>query len=61
MQEKYGRRGVVFNDGCPECHAENMAATVKEKGMRYPVAADVAGQMVAAGKLDGFLIAMQPP
>ena len=54
MQEKYGPKGVIFIGVCHQRGADKMAATVKDKGIKYPVAADVDGKTVEAYKVNGF-------
>jgi len=40
MMEKYADKGVVFIGVCAKSGSEKMAATVKEHGIKYPVAVD---------------------
>lgn len=54
MQEKYGPEGVVFIGVCHSRGAEKMAATVKDKGIKYAVVADVDGKTVKAYQANGF-------
>lgn len=54
MQDRYGPQGVVFIGVCSSRGAEKMAATVKDKGIKYAVAADLDGKTVKAYKVNGF-------
>ena len=40
MMKKYADKGVVFIGLCAKSGSEKMAATVKEHGIKYPVAVD---------------------
>ena len=40
MMKKYADKGVVFIGVCAKSGSEKMAATVKEHGIKYPVAVD---------------------
>ena len=54
LQEKYKDKGLFVIGVCATDGAEKMADTVKEKGIRYLVAADVNGATVKAYQNDGF-------
>ena len=43
LMKKYADKGVVFIGVCAQNGGEKMAATVKEKGILYPVALDAEG------------------
>jgi cytochrome c biogenesis protein CcmG/thiol:disulfide interchange protein DsbE len=48
LAKKYANQGVVIIGVCAMRGAEKMAATVKAKGIEYPVAADGTGATVEA-------------
>jgi len=54
LARKYADKGVVIIGVCAMRGAEKMAATVKSKGIAYPVAADETGATVEAYKVDSF-------
>lgn len=54
LAKKYADRGVVIIGVCAMRGAEKMAATVRSKGIAYPVAADETGATVAAYKVNSF-------
>lgn len=54
LAKKYADKGVVIIGVCAMRGAEKMAATVKSKGIAYPVAADETGATVEAYKVNSF-------
>ena len=52
--DDYGDQGLVVIGVCHSRGAEKMGATVKDKEIRYPVAADLSGKTIAAWKANGF-------
>jgi thiol-disulfide isomerase/thioredoxin len=54
LMDKYGKDGLVVIGVCHSRGAEKMAETVKTKGIKYPVAADVSEQTDKAYKVDGY-------
>ena len=54
LAEKYRSAGVVFVGVCHPKDVEKMAATVKEKGLKYATAQDPAGATIKAYKVDSF-------
>ena len=54
LQEKYKDKGLVIVGVCHSRGAEKMADMVKEKGIEYPVAADVEGKTDESYKVDGY-------
>ena len=52
--DKYGPRGLVIVGVCNQRGHEKMPQTVKEHGIRYPVAADASGQVAKQWKVDGY-------
>ena len=54
LMDKYGPQGLTIIGVCHPKGAETMTAMVKEKGIRYPVAADATGALNKAWKVDGY-------
>src|SRR5438034_10492924 len=54
MMEKYGGKGLVIIGVCIKNGADKFAATVKEKGMKDPVAVDADGKTEKAYHVDGY-------
>jgi cytochrome c biogenesis protein CcmG/thiol:disulfide interchange protein DsbE len=54
MMEKYGGKGLVIIGVCVKNGADKCAATVKEKGMKYPVVVDADGKTEKAYHVDGY-------
>src|SRR5437763_2316701 len=54
MMEKYGDKGLVIIGVCVSNGVEKMAQTVNDKGMKYPVAADVDAKTENAYHVDGY-------
>jgi cytochrome c biogenesis protein CcmG/thiol:disulfide interchange protein DsbE len=54
LLEKYKGDGLVVVGVCHSQGADKMSQTVDEKGIKYPVAADVDGQTVKAYAVDSF-------
>src|SRR5438105_742406 len=52
MMEKYGSKGLVIIGVCIKKGADTFAATVREKGMKYPVAIDADGKTEKAYHVD---------
>jgi cytochrome c biogenesis protein CcmG/thiol:disulfide interchange protein DsbE len=54
LMKKYADKGVVIIGVCAVKGAEKMAATVKAKGIEYPVAIDDGGATGLAYRIDSF-------
>jgi thiol-disulfide isomerase/thioredoxin len=54
LMEKYQDQGLVIIGVCNTRGAEKMAATAKDKGIKYPIAADVDGKTDEAYKVDSY-------
>ena len=54
VADKYRAQGVVFIGICHPKGMEKMAATVKEKGLKYPTAKDPDGATIKAYQVNGF-------
>jgi thiol-disulfide isomerase/thioredoxin len=54
LAEKYKDKGLVIIGVCHPEGVEKMADTAKEKGIKYPIAADKAGKTIAAYKVNGY-------
>lgn len=54
LYERYKGKGLVMIGICHSRGAELMGKTVDDKGIKYPVAADVDGATVAAFAVDSF-------
>ena len=54
LMEKYGKDGLVIIGVCNTRGAETMAETAKDKGIQYPIAADIGGKTDAAYKVDSY-------
>ena len=54
LAAKYRAAGVVFVGVCHPKDVEKMAATAKEKGLKYATAQDPAGATIKAYKVDSF-------
>lgn len=52
--DKYGPQGLVIVGVCNQRGHEKMADTAKEKGIRYPIAADATGEIAKQWKVDGY-------
>jgi peroxiredoxin len=54
LATKHKDKGLVIIGVCHPRDVEKMAATVKEEGIKYTVAADPEGKTIAAFKVNGF-------
>mgnify|MGYP003796343575 CR=1 FL=1 len=54
MAEKYADKGVIIIGVCAPRGGEKMAATVKDRGIKYPVAIDVDGSTMKAFKSTSY-------
>ena len=54
LMEKYGKDGLVIIGVCNTRGAEKMAAMAKDKGIAYPIVADIGGKTDAAYKVDSY-------
>jgi len=54
LMEKYGKDGLVIIGVCHPRGVEKMQQTVKDKGIKYPVAADASGKTIEAYRVDGY-------
>jgi thiol-disulfide isomerase/thioredoxin len=54
MLAKYKDKGLVVIGVCHTEGADKMADTAKEKGIQYPIAADIEGKTVKAFNVDSF-------
>jgi peroxiredoxin len=52
--DKYKDQGLVVIGVCHERGADKMQQTVKDKGIKYPVAADLTGMTNKAWKVDSY-------
>lgn len=54
MAEKYADKGVVIIGVCAPRGGEKMAATAKQKGIKYPIALDIEGATMKAFKANSY-------
>jgi thiol-disulfide isomerase/thioredoxin len=54
LMDKYKDQGLVVIGVCHERGADKMQQTVKDKGIKYPVAADLTGMTNKAWKVDSY-------